>query len=108
MIQGILRVHDGEVYLSQGLVDFLHHGNNDDNVHIPVNYEEKPSDLLTAREIEIIELVSQGLRSKEITLVTGINVRTVDFHVRNIFLKLKVNTRSEAVLRYKDEGFSNC
>ncbi|KGP76177.1 histidine kinase [Desulfosporosinus sp. Tol-M] len=108
LIQGILTVYDGEVYLSQGLENLLQSKNNDNNVHIPVNYEKKPCNLLTPREIEIIELVSQGFRSKEIALVTGINVRTVDFHVRNIFLKLKVNTRLEAVLRYKDEGFSNC
>ncbi|OLN25191.1 DNA-binding response regulator, LuxR family [Desulfosporosinus metallidurans] len=107
MIGAILRVYDGGVYFSEDLEAYLHPGNNGDYSHFPGN-SETPSILLTPREIEIIELVSQGLRSKEIALTTGINVRTVDFHVRNILLKLKVNTRLEAVLRYKDEGLGNC
>ena len=106
MIEAILRVYDGGVYFSQGLEAFLKHGNNGDNSYSPW-HSETQNILLTPREIEVIELVSQGMRSKEIASVTDINVRTVDFHVRNILLKLKVNTRLEAVLRYKDEGLSN-
>lgn len=107
MIEGILKVYNGCVCFSHGLEALLHHENNEDNVHSLVEFET-PSNLLTPREIEIIDLVSQGLRSKEIALATGINVRTVDFHVKNILRKFKVNTRLEAVLRFKDEGLRNC
>jgi len=104
MIQGILSVRKGGVCFSQGLEVSLQPVSN--NLHSPED-SETLSIFLTPRELEVIELVSQGLRSKEIASAAGINVRTVDFHVRNILLKFKVNTRLEAVLRYKDGGFNN-
>ncbi|TGE34998.1 response regulator transcription factor [Desulfosporosinus fructosivorans] len=99
MIQGILKVYDGGVYLSQGLEDFLP-VNNCDNVQIPVE-SKVLSELLTPKEIEIIELVSRGLHNKEIASALGINVRTVESHVSNILPKLGVSTRFEAVLHGK-------
>lgn len=98
MIEGIVRVNDGGVYFSHDLEAMIRHGNKINNLHFTPEITQ--SELLTPREIEVIELVSQGLRSKEIALTIGINARTVDFHVRNIFVKLKVNTRLEAVLKY--------
>ena len=106
MIQGIFRVNEGGVYYSQGLEDFIKSGNSSDKEHFPMNYEMF-IEQLTPREKEIMELVSQGLRSKDIASVVGINVRTTDFHISNIIHKFKAKTRLEAVLRYKDEGLNN-
>lgn len=100
MIQGILRVYDGGVYFSQGLEAFLQPVNKNNNLHFPVKPVETLRKLLTKREIEIIELVSRGLHNQEIASALGINVRTVDFHVSNILLKLGVSTRLEAVLNW--------
>jgi len=107
MIQGILRVYNGGVYYSQGVEAFLHPGNNSDNVHLSVK-SETPIKLLTTREIKTIELVARGLHNKEIASALGIKVRTVEFHVNNIFLKLGVSTRLEAALKYAEGGLSNC
>lgn len=97
MIQGILGVYNGGEYFSQGLEAFLQPGKNSDNLHSPVESEtlSKP---LTNREMEIIELVSQGLPNKEIASVLNVNFRTVEFHVSNILRKLGVRTRLEAIL----------
>lgn len=103
MIEAILRVHEGGVYFSPGLEAFFQPANNDDNLPSPGN-SETPSTLLTPREIEIIELVSQSLQNKDIASALGINIRTVEFHVSNILRKLEVSTRFEAVLKYKDEA----
>ena len=99
MIQGVLRVYDGGVYFSQGLATFLHPRNNGDNVYFPVE-SETTSELLTKRETEIMELVSKGLHNKEIASALGIKVRTANFHVSNILLKLEVSTRLEATLQW--------
>lgn len=53
--------------------------------------------LLTHREIEVIDLVSQGFRNKEIAAYLGIREETVEVHLRNIFTKMKVNDRTAAV-----------
>jgi DNA-binding NarL/FixJ family response regulator len=100
LIEGILRVNDGGVYFSQGVEAFLQPRNNSDNVYFPFKSEKTLSGLLTTREIEIIELVSRGLHNKEIASVLGIKVRTANYHISNILLKLDVNTRLEAVLQW--------
>lgn len=97
MTQAIFRVYEGGVYFSHGLEAFLHPGNNCDNTPSPAN-SEMLSELLTPKEIEIMELVSRGLHNKEIASALGIKVRTVEFHVSNILPKLGVSKRFEAVL----------
>jgi DNA-binding NarL/FixJ family response regulator len=53
--------------------------------------------VLTAREIQVLHLVSEGLRNKEIAAVLGISDETARVHVKNILAKLEVNDRSAAV-----------
>jgi two-component system NarL family response regulator len=52
---------------------------------------------LTPREIEVLKLVSQGRRNKEIAVLLGISEETVPVHLKNIFAKLKVSERTAAV-----------
>ena len=52
---------------------------------------------LTPREIEVMELVTQGLRNKEIAASLGISEGTVQVHMKSIFAKLGVNDRTAAV-----------
>ena len=44
---------------------------------------------LTSREIEVLQLISQGLRNKEVGAMLGITEGTVQIHVKNIFAKLE-------------------
>jgi two-component system NarL family response regulator len=55
------------------------------------------STTLTAREVEVLELIAKGLRNKEIAAALGMSEETAKSHVRSMFLKLKVNDRSKAV-----------
>lgn len=52
---------------------------------------------LTAREIEVLEMLAEGLGNKEIATRLGISDHTVKFHIASIFTKLDVSTRTEAV-----------
>lgn len=52
---------------------------------------------LTSREVEVLQLISQGLRNKEVGAMLGITEGTVQIHVKNIFAKLNVNDRTGAV-----------
>jgi DNA-binding NarL/FixJ family response regulator len=52
---------------------------------------------LTAREVEVLELIAQGLRNREVGKVLGITEDTTKVHVRNIMDKLNVQDRTEAV-----------
>ena len=52
---------------------------------------------LTPREVQVIELISQGMRNKEIAATLGISFETAQVHVKNILAKLKVQDRTAAV-----------
>jgi DNA-binding CsgD family transcriptional regulator len=56
-------------------------------------------DKLTARERDVLAMISQGLSNKRIGRALEISPETVKSHVKRIFLKLTVSTRAEAVSR---------
>jgi DNA-binding NarL/FixJ family response regulator len=53
--------------------------------------------LLSERESQVLQLVAGGLSSNDIALELGISVPTVNSHMRNIFTKLNVRTRAQAI-----------
>jgi LuxR family maltose regulon positive regulatory protein len=57
------------------------------------------SDPLTARERDVLAMISQGLSNKRVARALEISPETVKSHVKHIFLKLEVSTRTEAVFR---------
>ena len=55
---------------------------------------------LTPREQEVLQLLADGFRYKEIAGVMGISLDTVREHARRIYTKLHVSSRTEAVVKY--------
>lgn len=60
---------------------------------------EMPHEALTAREMEVLQLVAEGLPNKIIATRLNITDHTVKFHVNAIMTKLGVQSRTEAVVR---------
>jgi two-component system, NarL family, response regulator LiaR len=56
---------------------------------------------LTNRECEILELMSNGQRYKEIANSLNISVDTVRTHIRNIYVKLEVDNKTKAINKFK-------
>jgi DNA-binding NarL/FixJ family response regulator len=61
--------------------------------------------VLKDRELEVLKEVARGATNKDIAQELGISVRTVQTHLANIFAKLGVDTRTEAVLYAVREGW---
>jgi DNA-binding NarL/FixJ family response regulator len=83
LIQVIRQVHAGERPMRADVKALL-----DDRALHPA---------LTPREVEVLGLVADGRRNKEIATVLQISEDTVIVHIRNIFQKLDVNERTSAV-----------
>ncbi|MBX7052534.1 MAG: response regulator transcription factor [Flavobacteriales bacterium] len=59
------------------------------------------SDQLTDRENTLLAFLAEGYRYKEIADKTGISIETVRTHIRNIYQKLQVQSRTEALNKIK-------
>lgn len=71
----------------------------------PETTDDEPlKESLTERQIKILKLVSQGYSSKEIAEQLNISYYTVTTHIKNIYQKLEVNSRTAALHRAKSLG----
>ena len=52
---------------------------------------------LTPREVQVVQLISEGMRNKEIAAALGISFETAQVHVKNILSKLRIQDRTAAV-----------
>lgn len=67
--------------------------------------EESALDRLTEREMEVLRLAAKGMSNKEIAQELVLSVRTVHGHLHNIFEKIRVGSRTEAVLHALRTGW---
>lgn len=70
----------------------------------PDTQKENERPALSPREREVLRLSTDGLIGKEIARVLSVSPHTVTTHFKNIYRKLKVNTRGEAVFRAHTAG----
>ena len=78
------------------------------NRFVPVSgkpKEQKPFEILTEREMEVLRLATRGLSNQEIANKLYLSLRTVQTHLSHIFNKLQVSSRTEAVVRALKEGW---
>ena len=59
---------------------------------------------LTAREAEVLDLIAQGRNNAEIARRLYLSQKTVRNHVSNVFLKLQVADRAQAIVRAREAG----
>ncbi len=65
---------------------------------------QRSTDLLSEREFDVLRLAARGLPNKEIARRLGLSIRTVHSHLANIFMKMQVGSRTEAVLLALRQG----
>ncbi|EYT61956.1 LuxR family transcriptional regulator [Dietzia sp. UCD-THP] len=65
---------------------------------------DSASEALSAREIEVLTLLAEGMSNKEIGQTLFISATTAKFHISNILRKLKVSRRAEAVYVASRQG----
>ena len=68
--------------------------------HLPGNPTQLDKNALTNKETKVMEYVANGLRNKHIALEMAVSEQTVKFHLKNIFKKLGVKSRKDAVSKF--------
>lgn len=109
LIYAIEEVLQGKIYLPSGLSSrFFEYfqKTSKDEANNSVQ-EENLLQYLTQREEEVLDLLTKGVTYKGVANQLFISETTVKTHVNNIFQKLQVNDRTQAVLYAINNGFKN-
>lgn len=94
ILEAIAEVHRGGAPMSPQIARMVVEKFFPANVARPRKVE------LSGREEEVLQLLSQGYRYKEIAATLGLAVDTVHSHLRRIYEKLHVTSRTEAVVKF--------
>lgn len=106
LIDAIEQVSSGKIYLPPVLsTRFFEHFQSIAKEETKASSEENLLSTLTSRENEVLELLTEGINYKSIASKLIISETTVKTHVNNIFQKLQVNDRTNAVLYALTHGF---
>lgn len=89
-------------------IDLMQGWGADISVTMPLDPPVAPGDVsgwnLASRELEVLQLLAAGQRNRNIAAALNISENTVKFHVRNLFRKLQVASRSEAIALAHSRG----
>ncbi|MBN2048544.1 MAG: response regulator transcription factor [Anaerolineaceae bacterium] len=100
-LQGVMR---GEAAIARELSAILwKEVANQDDTNIPLRDNLRAADL-TTRQIEILQLVAQGLTNKDIAQTLSVSEHTIKYHLSEIFQRLKVKNRDQAVVYALNNG----
>jgi DNA-binding NarL/FixJ family response regulator len=95
ILQAIREVHAGGVPMSSEIARKVL-----GTFREPAPAPAAAEDNLSRREQEVLELLSQGCANKEIADKLSISIETVTWHLRHIYTKLHVRSRTQAALKY--------
>ena len=108
LIYAIDEVLNGKIYLPSALSSrFFEYFQQSFKDEVKSSNEENLLTYLTSREEDVLDLLTQGNNYKGIASKLFISETTVKTHVNNIFQKLQVNDRTQAVLYALNNGFAN-
>lgn len=100
LVDAIRAVHAGESVLHPALTSALFASMSGDHEN-----REHARSPLSDREAEVLQLAAAGASNKQIAADLGLSPRTVQTHLRNIFEKLSVASRTEAVITALQRGW---
>ena len=101
LVMGIRTVLDGKPYLSPGVSDKVIEGYLEGKKALDA---ETPWDTLTQREREVLKLIAEGYKNKEIADYLYISVKTVEKHRANLMQKLDLHSTSALTAFAMDKG----
>ena len=105
LINAIRAVYDGESVLHPDIAKKVLSRLSLGTGKRPRQRKQAKEELLTERELEVLGLGAEGLANKQIAAELLLGERTVQTHWRNIFNKLGISSRTEAIVRGLSKGW---
>lgn len=68
------------------------------------SFKKSPDSVLTERETQVIEMLAKGSSYKSIALKLDISINTIKYHVKNIYDKLQVHSKEDAIKEASDRN----
>lgn len=99
LIQAIRAVARGESVLQPSIAEKMMR-----RLSTRPDVTQHSANLLSEREFDVLRLAARGLPNKEIAARMSLSIRTVHSHLANIFMKMQVGSRTEAVLLALRQG----
>lgn len=106
LLTAIEKVNAGEVWLSRAVIGSVFNELLDDGAGEEPDPDLEKINSLTPREREVITLLSEGLRNKQIGERLFISETTVRHHLSSVFAKLGVSSRFELVMYAQKRGLT--
>jgi DNA-binding NarL/FixJ family response regulator len=104
VINAIRSIMEGETVLSQTVFQqILKYASKHAIKPVNINTREK----LSTRELELLQLIAEGISNKDIALRLDLNLRTIKGYLNTLFSKLGVASRTEAVIVGLRKGIIN-
>jgi len=91
IVEGIHKVMNGEKYLSQEIKDLMA------EEAMQADSDKPVAATLTARELEVVRLISQGYSSRQIATALGVTFKTIEAHRHNMLQKLQLKNSNELI-----------
>jgi two-component system, NarL family, response regulator LiaR len=101
LVKAVRDVHQGLTALSPAVATAVVRQMS----HEPPQGAADQAETLTEREIDVLQLAAQGMTNREIGQELGISHRTVQGHLANVYEKLNVGSRTEAVTEALKRGW---
>ncbi len=103
LVQAIRTVHAGKVYLSPSIAGIVTEGFINPAGGAGVDARQ----VLTVRELEVVQLLAEGLSTKEVAFKLNVSIKTVETHRKNIFDKLNLSSIAELTKYAIREGITS-
>jgi DNA-binding NarL/FixJ family response regulator len=100
ILEAVEQVHEGGAPMSGEIARMVVESFRRPSSPAPARPVDARDEQLTAREEEVLRLLAKGYVTKEIADMLSISFDTVRFHLKNIYLKLHVRSRLEALAKY--------
>jgi DNA-binding NarL/FixJ family response regulator len=107
LLQTIRAVASGQVLFGPAIANRMMRFFNEQTARFKASRPEEAFPGLTPRELEVLELIAQGDKNGDIAEKLVISDKTVRNHITNIFSKLQVADRAQAIIKARDAGLAD-